>query len=404
MSTATEETALATRDEFSTELAPSAAVEAARQEVQAAIIVAKRFPRNEDAAFQQLMKSCQRPTFAGDVTYSFPRGKATVTGPTIYLAREFARLWGNIRHGCDVVAEDDEERTIRAWAWDLQTNVKVSHDVTFKKLIQRSKWVDGEKTTAWIEPDERDLRELTNKHAAIAKRNCLLELLPSDMVEDAIAKARETLLNKATKDPDELRKNIITGFGSLNVSVENLEAYLGHKISECTPAELVDLRGHYKSIKDGNATWGEIAAAKVAAASKSDELADRLDQKGTPSGANGQQQSPAPPSQSDPQAAQQAPTQQTPPPSDNGPIRSGTVKTLRSLIKQMQMPDTGAVAALVHLGIRKAEDKSAFDLTKLSEDEGKRLLVELENPTVGKGKDSLFGDKGGKSSAMEEGR
>src|SRR5262249_52625590 len=144
MSTATEETALATRDEFSMELAPSAAVEAARQEVQAAVIVAKRFPRNEDAAFQQLMKSCARPTFAGDVTYSFPRGGSTVTGPTVYLAREFARLWGNIRHGCDVVAEDEEERTIRAWAWDLQTNVKVSHDVTFKKLIQRKDKRSGE--------------------------------------------------------------------------------------------------------------------------------------------------------------------------------------------------------------------------------------------------------------------
>jgi hypothetical protein len=397
MSTATEETALATREEFSTELAPSAAVEAARQEIFGSIVMAKKHPRNEDAAFQALMKSCSRPTFAGDVTYSFPRGGSTVTGPTIYLAREFARLWGNIRHGCDVIAEDDTERTIRAWAWDLQTNVKVSADVTFKKLIQRKDKRSGE--TRWIEPDERDLRELTNKHAAIAKRNCLLELLPSDMVEDAIAKARETLLNKATKDPDELRKNVITGFGSLNVGVEHLEAYLGHKIGECSPAELVELRGHYKSIKDGNTTWGEVAAAKVQSATKSDDLAERLIQKGTPPNGTGQQQPSSPTSQPDPASAQQ--TTQTTPQPDTGPIKPGTLKTLRSLIKQMQVPDTGVVATLVHLGIRKAEDKSAHDLTKLSEDEGRRLLVELENPTVGKPKDSLFEGKG-KPSALED--
>jgi hypothetical protein len=262
--------------------------------------------------------------------------------------------------------------------------------------------------TSWVEPDERDLRELTNKHAAIAKRNCLFELLPPDMVEDAIAKARETLLANAKDDPDAIRKKVINGFSELNVSVENLEAYLGHKIGECSPAELVDLRGHYKSIKDGNTTWAEIAAARVSAASKSDDLAARLDQKGTPPATNGtgQPQTSSASSPPDPATAQQPTKQETPPAAvDNGPIKSGTLKTLRSLIKQMQVPDTGIASTLAHLGIRKADDKSAPDLTKLSEDEGRRLLIELENPTVGKApKDSLFEGKAGKPTAMEEGR
>ena len=255
LATTRSDNGLSTQEEFSTELAPTAAAEAAKQEVQAAVILAKRFPRNEDAAYAAIIRSCKRPTFAGDVSYSFPRGGSSVTGPSIYLAREFARVWGNIRHGVDVVADTPGERTIRAWAWDLETNVKVSADATFRKLIQRKDRKTGE--TKWVEPDERDLRELTNKHAALAKRNCLLELLPSDMVEDAQDQAVKTLKNRAAEDPDGLRKILITSFGELNVPIEQIEKYLGHPIAQSSPEELVDLRSIYKSIKDGNSKWTE---------------------------------------------------------------------------------------------------------------------------------------------------
>lgn len=257
-----------TTSEFSQELAPTAGAEAARQEVQAAVVLAKRFPRNEDEAYAKIIKACKRPTFASDVEYAFPRAGKTITGPAIYLAREFARVWGNIRHGCDIIADAEEERTIRAWAWDLETNVKVTSDATFKKLIYRQKG-------GWQKPDERDLRELTNRHAALAKRNCLLELLPSDMVEDACKQARATMRDAAAADPDATRKTIITSFAELNVPIGGLEKYLGHPLGECSPDELANLRTIYKSIKDGNSTWaeylngnGQADAAEMAAKTK----------------------------------------------------------------------------------------------------------------------------------------
>lgn len=284
--TAVQDTALGTTSEFSTELAPTAAAEAAKQEVQAAVILAKRFPRNEDEAYASIIRSCKRPTFAADTEYSFPRGGKTVKGPSIYLAREFARLWGNIRHGCDIVTDNNDERTIRAWAWDVQTNTKVSSDATFKKLVQRKQW-DGD--TKWVQPDERDLRELTNKHAAIAKRNCLLELLPSDMVEDACNAARTTLKDQAAQDPDAARKSLINAFSELNVPIVGLERYLGHPLAECSPEELANLRTIYKSIKDGNSVWADytngnghstedLAAKTKAAAEKLKEKVKTADE------------------------------------------------------------------------------------------------------------------------------
>ena len=226
---------------------------AARAEIEGAIVIARRFPRNEETAFGSLIKACQRPTFAEDVSYAFPRGSGTVTGPSVYLAKEAARLWGNMRYGVDVVLEDEDQRHIRAWAWDVQTNTKVNQDVIFQKLIQRKQ--GG--TTQWIKPDERDLRELTNKHGSIAVRNCILSLLPTDLIEDAVQTAARVLREKTSKDPEGERKRIIVAFAGINVSADDLAKYLHGPVGQATPDQIGKLRTIYKSICDGNSTWSE---------------------------------------------------------------------------------------------------------------------------------------------------
>lgn len=274
----TEDSGFATRDEFSSELLElqsASQTEAARQEIQASILLAKRFPRNENAAYQRIINSCRRPSFAESVHYTFPRGGQQIMGPSIYFAREFARIWGNIRYGVDILADEPERRTIRAWAWDLETNVKVNSDVTFEKKILR-------KNVGWITPDERDLRELTNRHAAIAKRNCLLELLPADMVEDACAEALKTLQSKAKEDPDAQIKSIIKAFAEIRVPLEEIEAYLEHPISQCSPDDIVNLRTIYKSIKAGESVWAEyyqtraLSAAPTHVAEEVEKLGEKI--------------------------------------------------------------------------------------------------------------------------------
>lgn len=274
MTATTTETALATREESTGELQPSQAEASAQHEIQSAVILARRFPRDEDRAFGALMKSCRRPSFACDVTYSFPRGGTTISGPSVYLAREFARLWGNIRYGGQIVVDVDDLRTVRGWAWDLETNAYVCQESSFSKLIQRKNKRTGE--TQWIEPDERDLRELTNKHMALCVRNCLLGILPSDMVDDAIAEARKTLEDKAAQDPDATRKAIVKSFVGIGVTADNLKAYVGRPLEQCGPEELAELRRVFKSIKDGHTTWVEVAAAR---STKADETAARLAEK-----------------------------------------------------------------------------------------------------------------------------
>lgn len=252
-----EDTGLAQRVSTTAELAPTSAAAEAQHEIQAAIVVARRFPRNEDAAYVALLKSCKRTSFAEDASYSFPRGGKPVEGPSVRLAREAARVWGNIRYGLDILRDDDESRDIEGWAWDLQTNTKVTAGDSFRKLIQRKGKNGG--VTTWVVPDERDLRELTNRRGAILVRNCILQLMPSDFIEDARREAAATLEKDAAQDPDAARKGIVKAFAELNVTPDMLEAYLEHPIAQCSPAEIKNLREVYASIRDGNSTWGDYS-------------------------------------------------------------------------------------------------------------------------------------------------
>jgi hypothetical protein len=251
--TATTETALAKREEHTAELQTTSAAALARYEIESAIIIALRNPRNELAGYSRLLAACERPSFADGVAYSFPRGGSTVTGPSVNLAREAARCFSNVRYGVDIVRDDDETRVLRGWSWDMETNVKIAQDDEFKKVVQRKR--DG--VTQWVVPDERDLRELTNRRGAILERNCILKLIPTDWIEDAMAKAAETRRKSTSADPEAARKKLVLAFGEIGVTVDDLEKKLGHTVAQCTPAEVDTLRTIYRSIRDGNSSWYE---------------------------------------------------------------------------------------------------------------------------------------------------
>ena len=250
MSKTTEINELEISESENFELSTSALMVAAQMEVQGSIIIAKKFPRNEDQTFAKLMKTCDRTSFAEKAVYSYPRGGQTVSGPSVNLAREAARLWGNIEYGLLVIRDDENSRHIRAWAWDKETNTKTFAEDSFEKVIFR-------KGKGNIKPDERDLRELTNRRGAILVRNCLLQLLPRDLIEDAISEVGKTLKNDAKQDPESARKKIILAFSQLNITPEMIEKKLKHPVSQCSPEELIELRQIWQSISDGNSVLGD---------------------------------------------------------------------------------------------------------------------------------------------------
>lgn len=255
------ETGLVTVDEKTGEIMQSEHIASAEMEIQATIVSAKKFPRNEQVSFGKLAISCKRDSFADEAEYSFKRGGKLILGPSVNLAREAARVWGNIRYGLKIVQDSEDEVTIEGWAWDIETNVKVASQDTFKKLHQRKNKTTG--ITEWVTPDERDLRELINRRGAISIRNSILQLLPRDLIEDAQAECKKTRQAQTKAiSPEKLMKEWIKAFSGLKpfgVSVEMLEKYLRHPLKECSPDEWDNLKMIYTSIRDGNSTWQEYA-------------------------------------------------------------------------------------------------------------------------------------------------
>lgn len=247
------------------ELARAGVAAEATARIQACVMMAKRFPRDEDNAYGLMIKACGRPTFQEKCRYVFPRGRKQlpsgewvdnlVEGPSVHLAREFARVWGNVQYGFHVVFDDGERMQLRGYAWDTQTLAYSEQDAAFRKLIFR-KGKRGE-PGKWIVPDEREMRELVNKHGAIAERNCLLKLLPPDMVEDVLRKAAANQEAGITNELDKQKKEIVSAFAEWGVPAADLVHVIGHPWNEVNARDVVQLRGIYASIRDGNSYWSE---------------------------------------------------------------------------------------------------------------------------------------------------
>jgi hypothetical protein len=232
-------------------------------EIQAAILLAKKFPRDEAEAQKNILGICELTIFAEGAYYSFPRGRkldeATgqwkqniVSGPSIRMAREAARIFGNFRYGFTITHEDDDGRQIVAYAWDVQANNRTTASDYFKKLILRRVGSGPDATTIPVTPDERELRELTNRRASILMRNCILSLMPSYFVDGAVVICKKTVAGGGEKsDLLERVEKMKAAFAELGVSILQIESYLRKPLTEVSAQDLGELRGIYESLAEG---------------------------------------------------------------------------------------------------------------------------------------------------------
>lgn len=244
------------KNKTGTELNATANAAAAQTKIQAAMLMAMNRPRDEQRVKDKLVAACGDEDFAEEALYSFPRGGSQVEGLSVNVAREMARLWGNLHYGVDVIGEDETTRQIRGWAWDLETGAQATLDDAFAKMVYRRK-------TGWEKADERELRELNNRRGAILERNCILKLIPPGLKKSAERAIRETLKRAAQKAPEAAIQKTAAAFAELNIPATEIEKYLGHPLKATTPEEIVKLRGVYRSIVDGNSRWDEYVAVSA---------------------------------------------------------------------------------------------------------------------------------------------
>lgn len=219
------------------------------QEVQAAVFMAKRFPRNENESISRILRSCDRVGLAMKATYSYPKGGSKVTGPSVRLAEAIAQAWGNIQSGVVELEQRDGESTCMAYCWDIETNTRECKIFVVKHQISTK---NGMKVLT----DPRDIYELVANQGARRKRACILNIIPGDVVDAALERCNKTLSAGNRNMPpliDRLRD--ITGHLQkyFSVPLTSIEKYYGYPLDAFTEIDFQNLVGIYNSLREGNA-------------------------------------------------------------------------------------------------------------------------------------------------------
>ena len=227
----------------------SAVVEQSRaaQEVQAAMVVAKKFPRDEQVAYAKIMQSCTRLSLAESALYSYPRGGQTVTGPSIHLAKAIAKAWGNLDFGIRELSQENGESLVESFCWDMESNVRETKIFTVKHERHTKKGVSSLN-------DPRDIYEMVANQGSRRLRACILGIIPQDIVDAAVEKCYATMKKGGGDKPlvDRVRE-MVAYFKSVGVDEKLLEKRLGHNLSSVDETELVNLRMIANSLKNGMA-------------------------------------------------------------------------------------------------------------------------------------------------------
>jgi hypothetical protein len=126
----------------------------------------------------------------------------------------------------------------------MEYNTRVEREFTQKHQRYTKKG-----TTKLTDP--RDVYELVANHAARRLRACILNVLPSDIVEDAIAACEQTLKTQQTKPISDRIKDMLIAFNGMGVNQGMIEKRIGHKVDVINETELLNLGKIFHSIKDG---------------------------------------------------------------------------------------------------------------------------------------------------------
>lgn len=238
------------------------------QEVQAAVFMAKQFPRNENESIARIMRACDRIGLATKAVYSYPKGGTNVTGPSVRLAEAMAQAWGNIQSGVVELEQRDGESTCMAYCWDIETNTRECKIFTVKHQISTKKGMK-------VLTDPREIYELVANQGARRKRACILNIIPGDVTELAVERCNKTL-QSGNRRPliDRLREMVDFFQTRFSVPLSSIEKYFGYKLDAFTEQDGITLANIFNALKDGEAKREDYFQLPKITASEDDSQSD----------------------------------------------------------------------------------------------------------------------------------
>lgn len=217
------------------------------QEVQAALVIAKRFPRDHATVYTRIMTACKRHVLASKAMYAYPRAGQTITGPSIRLAEVMAQNYGNLDFGIREIERRNGVSIAESYCWDMETNTRqtkvfeVPHEMQLKNKTKK------------VLTDPRDIYEIVANNGARRLRACILGIIPVDIVDAAVNQCKATLIKGNGQTLEDRVRAIVLAFKDAGVSQEMLEKKLGHKIELTTAEEVVELTAIGVSLRDKQA-------------------------------------------------------------------------------------------------------------------------------------------------------
>lgn len=221
------------------------AVEQARAvaEVQARVVVARQCPRDIAGATRAMRETCAQMGLAERAFYSYPRGKdkkgkpIIISGPSVHLARELARVWCNVEYSVNELRRDDRagQSEMLAYAWDLETNTRNSAVFIVPHFRDKS---DGRPQQL---TDMRDIYENNANNGARRVREAIFNVLPVWFTEEAKTLCAKTLADGGGRPIAQRVADAIDAFENIGVKVPELEARIGSAAAEWTPQDIAQL-------------------------------------------------------------------------------------------------------------------------------------------------------------------
>lgn len=238
-------------------------------ETQTKYLMAERFPRDEVAAMDRILNCFQRVSLAEQAEYQYARGGSDIAGPSIRAAEAISQQWGNMEQGFRELSRGVGQdgipySEVEAFCVDLQGR----NSKRLQFIVKH--WRDTKKG-GYALKDERDIYELIANQCQRRVRACILAMIPGDVVDAAMSQAAATLKASADTGPDAMRK-MVDAFGKFGVTKEMIEKRIQRRLDAIQPAQVVQLKRIWASLKDDMSAvsdWFEPAAAAAVDAVKS---------------------------------------------------------------------------------------------------------------------------------------
>ena len=183
---------------------------------------------------------------AEQALYSYARGGTDITGPSIRLAEAIARNWQNIEFGVKELSQEDGQSEMMAFCLDLESNVRQTK--TF--FVKHTRFT---KKGSYHLDDPRDIFEVVANQGARRLRACILGIIPGDIIDAAVSQCEQTLKAKADTSSEALKK-LVDAFVPYKITKEQIEKRIQRRLDAITPAQLIQLRKVFNSLKDGMST------------------------------------------------------------------------------------------------------------------------------------------------------